>query len=256
MKSDPTIGFAKRDSLSETHLAAIVPHETIDAEVMWANLEIVDDDKLQAQLKLSTTRSLPQELTASVRDTLRDLKLTTQKAQKQTTQREQVPPWGVCGETRRIVQDAMRELHPSDSYSNNLRRRSFKCSSDDTESEAVVFNGMCWMPTLYEEETGDLETIAREIFNTYCARGAPQEINAGDQQRLTELFSRDYLDEGDLYHVFDKAFKVVVQLLTNDSLMRFRTSLPAFLRAASEPMRSKMPERPPTINARRATHMA
>jgi len=224
--------------------------------------------------ELLSARSLPHELMNSVRTTLQDLRLNNahsdvttvlkksiydakrearsrdsfeheedKKARKRhslqpkqsTPQAEQIP-WRLTHSagSRRVVRAAMTHLGSEGSYGNPHKKAVL---TSETESDAVVFNGLSWMPTLFEQEDNNLENIAREIYTTYCMRGAPQEINAGDQQRLTALFSQDRLDERELYHVFDKAFNIVVQLLTNDSLMRFRQKRASTPHAPSGPVR-------------------
>jgi len=75
-------------------------------------------------------------------------------------------------------------------------------------------------------EGADMEHIATFIFDEYCDRGAPQEINIGKKERdkLVEFFSRSLRDPAVLITIFDPAFYSVLDLLANDSLRRFRRS--------------------------------
>jgi len=70
----------------------------------------------------------------------------------------------------------------------------------------------------------DKETTALFIFDEFCACGAPQEINLGrrDRDELVEFFSHSIKDTYKLHTIFDRAFDSVLDLLENDSLMRFK----------------------------------
>jgi len=74
------------------------------------------------------------------------------------------------------------------------------------------------------EMCADEHDTASFIFGEYCDRGAPQEINLGmrNQDELVEFFSRAVVYQDELNTVFDRAFDSVLDLLTNDSLRRFR----------------------------------
>jgi len=74
------------------------------------------------------------------------------------------------------------------------------------------------------ELCGDKENIALFIFDEYCDRGAPQEINLSRRVRheLIEFFSHSIKDPDKLKSIFDRAFDSVLDLLENDSLKRFR----------------------------------
>merc|ERR1719317_564881 len=74
------------------------------------------------------------------------------------------------------------------------------------------------------EVSSDMEDTAFFIFNEYCDRGAPQEINISKRERkeLFEFFSSSLIDPAELYTIFDPAFDSVMDLLENDSLRRFR----------------------------------
>jgi len=70
----------------------------------------------------------------------------------------------------------------------------------------------------------DVEDTAFFIFDEYCDRGAPQEINISKSERkpLVEFFSSSLIDYAELCTIFDPAFDSVMVLLENDSLRRFR----------------------------------
>jgi len=74
------------------------------------------------------------------------------------------------------------------------------------------------------ELCADKEKIALFIFDEYCNRGAPQEINLGRRERneLVEFFSHSIEDPDKLNTIFDHAFDSILDLLENDSLRRFR----------------------------------
>jgi len=69
-----------------------------------------------------------------------------------------------------------------------------------------------------------MEDTAFFIFEEYCDRGAPQEINISKRERkeIFEFFSSSLIDPTELCTVFDSAFDAVMDLLANDSLRRFR----------------------------------
>jgi len=62
------------------------------------------------------------------------------------------------------------------------------------------------------------------IFDEYCDRGAPQEINISRRERneLVDFFSHSVLNPDELTTIFDHAFDSILDLLANDSLRRFR----------------------------------
>jgi len=70
----------------------------------------------------------------------------------------------------------------------------------------------------------DIEDTARFIFDEYCDRGAPQEINISksESKELLEVFSSSRLDGTELCTIFDPAIDSVMDLLENDSLRRFK----------------------------------
>jgi len=80
-----------------------------------------------------------------------------------------------------------------------------------------------WIKSQIEREA-DKQTIALFIFDEYCDRGAPQEININqkDRDHLIEFFSQSELDHDELSNIFNRAFDSVLDLLENDSLRRFR----------------------------------
>merc|ERR1719317_148398 len=74
------------------------------------------------------------------------------------------------------------------------------------------------------EVWSDMEDTAFFIFDEYCDRGAPQEINISKRERkgILEFFSSSRIDPAKLCTIFDPAFDSVMDLLENDSLRRFR----------------------------------
>jgi len=70
----------------------------------------------------------------------------------------------------------------------------------------------------------DMEDTAFFIFDEYCDRGAPQEINLGKTLRkeLIEFFNSSPIGPTELRTIFDSAFDSIMDLLENDSLRRFR----------------------------------
>jgi len=74
------------------------------------------------------------------------------------------------------------------------------------------------------ELCADKENTALFIFDEYCDRGAPQEINLNRRERneLVEFFSHSIKDPYKLNTIFDSAFESILDLLENDSLKRFR----------------------------------
>jgi len=84
-------------------------------------------------------------------------------------------------------------------------------------------------PMLYWIESdikvwSDMEDTAFFIFDEYCDRGSPQEINISKKERkqLIEFFSSSHIDHAELCIIFDPAFDSVMVLLENDSLRRFK----------------------------------
>jgi len=69
-----------------------------------------------------------------------------------------------------------------------------------------------------------MEDTAFFIFDEYCDRGAPQEINLSKRERkeLLEFFSSSPVEPTELCTIFDAAFDSIMDLLENDSLRRFR----------------------------------
>jgi len=80
-----------------------------------------------------------------------------------------------------------------------------------------------WIKSQIKREA-DKETTAIFIFDEYCDRGAPQEINLSkdDRDHLIQFFSHSELDDDELSRIFNRAFDSVLDLLENDSLRRFR----------------------------------
>lgn len=74
------------------------------------------------------------------------------------------------------------------------------------------------------EVSADKQDNAVFIFDEYCARGAPQEINIsrGARDELVEFFSRPVIRPDELNTIFNRAFDNILDLLANDSLRRFR----------------------------------
>jgi hypothetical protein len=71
--------------------------------------------------------------------------------------------------------------------------------------------------------------VARSIYEQFCAQGAPQEINLGRRIRyeLREVFESNRDSYGK--EVFDDAVICIKDLLTNDSLRRFRVEMGDFI---------------------------
>jgi len=82
---------------------------------------------------------------------------------------------------------------------------------------------MLWWVKSDIEVWSDMEDTAFFIFDEYCDRGAPQEINISKSERkeILEFFSSPRIDPAKLCTIFDPAFDSVVELLENDSLRRF-----------------------------------
>jgi len=80
-----------------------------------------------------------------------------------------------------------------------------------------------WIKSQIKREA-DKQTTATFIFDEYCDRGAPQEINLSkeDRDHLIQFFSHSELDDDELSNIFNRAFDSVLDLLENDSLRRFR----------------------------------
>lgn len=74
------------------------------------------------------------------------------------------------------------------------------------------------------EVSADKQDNAVFIFDEYCDRGAPQEINIsrGARDELVEFFSRPVIRPDELNTIFNRAFDSIMDLLANDSFRRFR----------------------------------
>jgi len=74
------------------------------------------------------------------------------------------------------------------------------------------------------ELCADKEKKALFIFDEYCDRGAPQGINLSRRERneLVEFFSHSIKDPDKLKTIFDRAFDSVLELLENDTVIRFK----------------------------------
>jgi len=101
-------------------------------------------------------------------------------------------------------------------YSKPRRKKWSRCFS---EVAPVLY----WIKSDIEVWS-DIQDTAFFIFEEYCVRGAPQEINIGRRERneLFEFFSGSLIDPAELCTIFDPPFDSVMDLLEKDSLRRFR----------------------------------
>jgi len=100
----------------------------------------------------------------------------------------------------------------------------FGIGTSFTELENETFNMLNWRGTLGEEDA-DPNKIARFIYNEFCVRGAPQEINLNEN--TSRRLSTRMKNLSNVYNyaepeLFIEAFDFIKDQLENDSVIRFK----------------------------------
>jgi len=98
---------------------------------------------------------------------------------------------------------------PVDDFTGGIRMTMLSTESERTQRRRISL--------------ATLRDIGRRIYQQFCARGAPHEINLSReiQRELRDFFEETEYNVMSL-DVFDDAYKCIVDLLTNDSLLRFK----------------------------------
>jgi len=102
-----------------------------------------------------------------------------------------------------------------------------RSSSSSSESDCENIKRLHWRTTLIDEHT-DSATVARFIFEEYCQRGSPQEINLYNQtsdniavniRKITNIYMYSKRD------IYKEAYDCVYDILSSDSMVRFNRML-------------------------------
>jgi len=108
-----------------------------------------------------------------------------------------------------------------------IRQGNFGIESSFSETEHETFHMLNWRETIADDNC-DPNAIANFIWNEYCARGAPQEINLDKETRqrlsarmgkLSNVYNNAQLD------LFSEAYHLIYDELENDPVLRFKKNL-------------------------------
>jgi len=122
------------------------------------------------------------------------------------------------------VQEKRSDIGAVDGFNEGYREIDLENQSDQVHLK--------WMPPVL----GDVSEIALFIFDEFCNHNAFQEVNLSKKIKrgLTEAFAGGALTDGvTLSTVFDDAFELVLGMLKNDSMRRFKNT-PAFVEAQTD----------------------